>query len=65
MLLPRHPNGERFTLREYREHAEQRYILATLDETGWNISRAADELGVERTNLHKKMRAYGIRREDA
>ncbi|MCA9529710.1 MAG: sigma-54-dependent Fis family transcriptional regulator [Myxococcales bacterium] len=62
---PRHPNGERFTLREYREHAEQRYILATLDETGWNISRAADELGVERTNLHKKMRAYGIRREDA
>ncbi len=51
------------TLREYREYAEREYILATLDETGWNISRAAVKLGVERTNLHKKMRTYGIKRE--
>ena len=29
----------------------------------WNISRAADSLGLERTHLHKKMRALGIRRE--
>jgi transcriptional regulator of acetoin/glycerol metabolism len=28
----------------------------------WNISRAAVMLGVERTNLHKKIRAYGIKR---
>ncbi|MEM9071314.1 MAG: helix-turn-helix domain-containing protein [Myxococcota bacterium] len=38
-------------------------MLATLEDTGWNISRAAVKLGVERTNLHKKMRSYGIRRE--
>ena len=57
------PEGQRMTLREYREHAERQYILATLEETGWNISRAAVKLGVERTNLHKKMRTYGIRRE--
>ena len=57
------PEGERMTLREYREHAEKQYILAMLDETGWNISRAAVKLGVERTNLHKKMRTYGIKRE--
>ncbi len=56
--------GERPTLREYREHAEKHYILTTLDECSWNISRAAGQLGVERTNLHKKMRGYGIRRED-
>lgn len=56
-------NGERMTLREYREHAERAYILSTLEETGWNISRAAVKLGVERTNLHKKMRGYGIRRD--
>jgi DNA-binding NtrC family response regulator len=55
--------GERMTLREYREHAERAYILATLEETAWNISRAAVKLGVERTNLHKKMRGYGIRRD--
>jgi two-component system nitrogen regulation response regulator NtrX len=56
--------GERLTLRDYRSRAEKDYILQTLDEVGWNISRAATILGVERTNLHKKMRSYGIRRED-
>jgi DNA-binding NtrC family response regulator len=57
--------GERLTLRDYRNRAEKDYILQTLDEVGWNISRAATILGVERTNLHKKMRSYGIRREEA
>jgi DNA-binding NtrC family response regulator len=58
-------SGERLTLREYRGRAEKDYILRTLDEVGWNISRAATILGVERTNLHKKMRSYGIRRAEA
>ncbi len=58
-------SGERLTLREYRSRAEKDYILTTLDEVGWNISRAATILGVERTNLHKKMRSYGIRREES
>ena len=64
--LPSHldEDGTRMSLRQYREHAESQYILATLDEVGWNISRAAAKLGVERTNLHKKMRGYGIRRQD-
>ena len=57
--------GERLTLRDYRSRAEKDYILQTLDEVGWNISRAATILGVERTNLHKKMRSYGIRRAEA
>ena len=56
--------GERLSLRDYREVAEKQYIVATLDEVAWNISRASQLLGVERTNLHKKMRAYGIRRDD-
>jgi DNA-binding NtrC family response regulator len=58
-------SGERLTLREYRGRAEKEYILSTLDEVGWNISRAATILGVERTNLHKKMRSYGIRRGES
>ncbi|MDH3845947.1 MAG: sigma-54-dependent Fis family transcriptional regulator, partial [Myxococcales bacterium] len=57
-------SGGRLTLREYRSRAEKEYILQTLDEVGWNISRAATILGVERTNLHKKMRTYGIRRAE-
>lgn len=61
---PRSDAGERMTLRDYRNHVEREYILQTLDEVGWNISKAATILGVERTNLHKKMRTYGIRRSD-
>jgi len=49
-------------LREHREFAERAYIVETLKLTGWNISRAALLLGVERTNLHKKIRSYGIKR---
>jgi len=58
-------SGERLSLREYRSRAEKDYILHTLEEVGWNISKAATVLGVERTNLHKKMRSYGIRRGES
>ena len=52
----------RNTLREFREHQERKYIVDTLKLTGWNISRTAVILGVERTNLHKKIRGYQIKR---
>jgi two-component system nitrogen regulation response regulator NtrX len=55
-------SGERLTLREYREASERGYIVDTLKSFDWNISKAAVVLGVERTNLHKKIRAYGIKR---
>lgn len=55
--------GERPTLRQFRDQAERRYIIETLTGADWNISKAAEELGIERTNLHKKIRAYGIKRE--
>jgi DNA-binding NtrC family response regulator len=53
------------TLREYREKSERQYIVDTLQMTGWNISRTAIVLGVERTNLHKKIRAYTIKRGES
>jgi DNA-binding NtrC family response regulator len=65
-LVPAFGSGkERFTLREYREASERQYIIDTLKELDWNISKAAILLGVERTNLHKKIRAYGIKRGEA
>ena len=57
--------GGQLTLREFREGAERTYIVDTLKALDWNISKAAVVLGVERTNLHKKIRAYGIKRGDA
>jgi len=61
---PTTPGGQ-LTLREFREGAERTYIIDTLKALDWNISKAAVVLGVERTNLHKKIRAYGIKRGDA
>ncbi len=62
--MPHSPGGQP-TLREFREGAERSYIIDTLKAHEWNISRAAVVLGVERTNLHKKIRAYGIKRGES
>ncbi|MGH1365300.1 MAG: sigma-54-dependent transcriptional regulator [Calditrichia bacterium] len=49
------------TLAEVREEAERTYILACLESSDGNVSQAARMLGMERTNLHKKMKSLGIR----
>ncbi len=55
--------GARASLREYRDNAERHYIVETLREVDWNISRASTLLGLERTNLHKKIRALNVKRD--
>jgi two-component system nitrogen regulation response regulator NtrX len=50
------------TLREEIERREAGTILRVLEEVRWNVTQAAAQLGVDRTNLHRKMRKYGIRR---
>ena len=50
------------TLKEFKEAMERSFITMRLEENGWNISRAAGSLGIERTNLHKKIKSYGIQR---
>ncbi|HAX41298.1 MAG TPA: sigma-54 dependent transcriptional regulator [Bryobacteraceae bacterium] len=52
------------TLHEVRQAAERDYILRKLDEMGGNVSRTAEILGLERSNLYKKMRALGIAPRD-
>ena len=47
-------------LKETRASAEREHIVRVLEETNWNVSGAARVLGMERTNLHKRIRALGI-----
>ena len=47
-------------LREAKESAEREHILRALEESKWNVSSAARVLGMERTNLHKRIRALGL-----
>jgi two-component system nitrogen regulation response regulator NtrX len=53
-------NGPVLPLHEARERFERDYILRTLAEQQGNISRTAEVLDVERSNLYRKMRAFGI-----
>jgi two-component system nitrogen regulation response regulator NtrX len=53
----------RSSVQEARASAEREYILRALEEANWNVSGAARALGMERTNLHKRIRALGISRE--
>ncbi len=48
------------TLLAAREAFERRYILERYRECGGNMSRTAESLGVERSNLYRKMKAFGL-----
>jgi len=45
------------------EDFERSLIISELRRTAWNVSQAASRLGIDRANLHRKMRRYGIQRE--
>jgi two-component system nitrogen regulation response regulator NtrX len=47
-------------LHEARDAFERDYILRALAGQQGNISRTADALGVERSNLYRKMKSFGI-----
>ncbi len=48
------------SLKELRDHVERQYIISILKQNKWNISQAAKDLDVDRTNLHKKINYYGL-----
>lgn len=49
------------TLKDFRDLAEKEFILAKLEENGWNISQTAREIDTPRSNLYKKLDQYGIK----
>ncbi|MBW1921717.1 MAG: sigma-54-dependent Fis family transcriptional regulator [Deltaproteobacteria bacterium] len=48
------------TYREAKGNFERAFIAKKLREFNWNISQTADAIGIERSNLHKKIKAYGL-----
>jgi len=49
------------TLREARDSFEKDFIVRKLEENGWNVSKTADILDIERSNLHRKIKSYDIK----
>jgi two-component system nitrogen regulation response regulator NtrX len=54
------PSGPVVPLSDARDQFEKDYILKILASQNGNMSRTAEILGVERSNLYKKLRAFGI-----
>jgi len=54
------PEDPLVPLHDARDRFEQQYILRALAAQQGNISRTAEVLGVERSNLYRKMKAFGI-----
>jgi DNA-binding NtrC family response regulator len=48
------------SLREARDNFERAFILAELRVHDWNMTRTAERLGIERSHLYRKLKAYGI-----
>ena len=65
-MVPSMPNGNGgeqlmgLPLREARELFEREYLLAQINRFGGNISRTAEFVGMERSALHRKLKALGI-----
>ena len=64
-LRPREAGGRRRrrgaqSLTEARDTFERAYILAELRANDWNMTRTAETLGIERSHLYRKLKAYGI-----
>jgi two-component system, NtrC family, nitrogen regulation response regulator NtrX len=61
--------GEAFlginSLREAREEFEKEFIIQKLEENDWNISKTAESIELERSNLQRKIKNYGIDLEHA
>lgn len=63
LLTGKHGNSDYFshrTLKEARESFERDFISKKLEENNWNISKTAEILDIERSNLHRKIKAYSI-----
>ncbi len=65
-MVPNLPNGAggehlmAMPLREAREIFEREYLIAQINRFGGNISRTAEFVGMERSALHRKLKALGI-----
>ncbi len=58
------PRSDYFSLtalKDARDAFEKDFIIRKLEENSWNVSKTAELLDIERSNLHRKIKAYNIK----
>jgi DNA-binding NtrC family response regulator len=48
------------SFQEFKEKAERAFIVKQLEKHGWNVSRAAESMDIQRSHLYTKMKKYEI-----
>jgi len=53
------------TFTDARKAFEQQYLLHYLTENDWNISQTAAQIGMERTQLHRKIKSFALKQTES
>jgi DNA-binding NtrC family response regulator len=53
------------TFQEFKDRTEEMFLRRQLERFDWNVSRTADELGIQRSHLYKKINKYGLERKES
>ncbi len=61
---PRMNDQQGLNLQDAKEDLERMMIIRALEQNDWNVTKAAEVLEIERTNLHKKMKHHGINKPE-
>lgn len=64
-ILPRETGGEVEVydkFQDFKEGTERDFLTVKLEENDWNVSETARKLGMQRSNLYKKIEKYGLER---
>ncbi len=51
------------SFQEFKDVTEETFLRRQLERYDWNVSRTADELGIQRSHLYKKINKYGLERK--
>jgi DNA-binding NtrC family response regulator len=55
--------GPGLTFQEFKDRAEAAFIKRALEANSWNVSKTADELGIQRSHLYNKIKKFHLERE--
>ncbi|MFD1770175.1 sigma-54-dependent transcriptional regulator [Sphingobacterium suaedae] len=52
------------SFQDFKDYAEKEYINFKLDKNSWNVSKTADEIGIQRSHLYHKIEKFSLKRAD-
>ncbi len=62
-LVPDYKYDGFSSFQDFKDHAEREFIKYKLEKNGWNVSKTADEIDIQRSHLYSKIEKYGLKRE--